>query len=115
MTYAETNELVKAIDEIETWASAIARERAKESIEYDRVTRLEGFLREAKEKVFDKAAPTTTTFLERLASFLVKFTAILYFGFVCFCMGYFITIYSDGILFEVPGLVSYWVDFGGSQ
>ena len=60
-------------------------------------------------------APTTSTFMERLASFLVKLTAILYFGFVCFCMGYFSTIYSDGILIEIPGLVSYWVDFGGSQ
>ena len=60
-------------------------------------------------------APTTPTFMERLALVLVKFTAILYFGFVCFCMGYFSTIYSDGILFEIPGLVSYWVDFGGSQ
>jgi hypothetical protein len=60
-------------------------------------------------------APTTPTFMERLAIVLVKLTAILYFGFVCFCMGYFSTIYSDGILFEIPGLVSYWVDFGGSQ
>ena len=55
MTYAETNTLVKAIDEIETWAYAIATEREKESVDYDRVTRLEGFLRDAKEKVFDIA------------------------------------------------------------
>ena len=60
-------------------------------------------------------APTTPTFMERLALVLVKLTAILYFGFVCFCMGYFSTIYSDGWLIEIPGLVSYWVDFGGSQ
>ena len=56
MTYAETNTLVKAIDEIETWAYAIAAEREKESVDYDRVTRLEGFLRDAKEKVFDIAS-----------------------------------------------------------
>ena len=56
MTYAETNTLVKAIDEIETWAYAIAREQEKESVDYDRVTRLEGFLRDAKEKVFDIAS-----------------------------------------------------------
>jgi hypothetical protein len=55
MTYAETVEVIKAIDEVETWASAIARELEKESIDYDRVTRLEGFLQEAKEKVFDIA------------------------------------------------------------
>ncbi len=55
MTYAETNTLVKAIDEIETWAVAITREQEKESVDYDRVLRLQGFLEEAKEKVFDLA------------------------------------------------------------
>jgi len=60
-------------------------------------------------------APTTPTFMERLALVLVKLVAILYFGFVCFCVGYFTTIYSDGILFEINGLVSYWIDFGGAQ
>ena len=55
MTYAETTTLVKAIDEIETWAVAITREQEKESVDYDRVLRLEGFLQGAKEKVFDIA------------------------------------------------------------
>ena len=55
MTYAETNTLVKAIDEIETWAVAITREQEKETVDYDRVLRLQGFLEEAKEKVFDLA------------------------------------------------------------
>jgi len=55
MTYAETNTLVKAIDEIETWAVAITREQQSESVDYDRVLRLQGFLQEAKEKVFDLA------------------------------------------------------------
>jgi hypothetical protein len=64
-----------------------------------------------KRKAVNKAA----TFMERLASFLVKFTAILYFGFVCFCTGYFTTIYSDGILLEIPSVLSYWIDFGGQQ
>jgi hypothetical protein len=53
--------------------------------------------------------------MERLALVLVKLVAILYFGFFCFCVGYFTTIYSDGILFEINGLVSYWIDFGGAQ
>ena len=60
-------------------------------------------------------APATPTLMERLARVLVKVTALLYFGFVCFCIGYFSTIYSDGLLLEIPGVVSYWVDFGGSQ
>lgn len=53
MTYAETNTLVKAIDEVETWASSIAREHAKESVDYDRVVTLQNYLQDAKEKVFD--------------------------------------------------------------
>ena len=55
MTYAETNDLVKAIDQIETWASAIAREYEKESIDCDRMATLETYLQEAKEKVFNIA------------------------------------------------------------
>jgi len=55
MTYAETHKLVKALDEIETWASAIAREHAKESVDYDRMATLEKYLQEAKETAFDIA------------------------------------------------------------
>ena len=62
-----------------------------------------------------QATNATATLMERLATVLVKATAILYFGFVCFCIGYFSTLYSDGWLIEIPGLVSYWVDFGGTQ
>ena len=62
-----------------------------------------------------KGAHKAATITERLALVLAKLTGLLYFGFLCFCMGYFSTIYSDGILFEIPGLVSYWIDFGGSQ
>ena len=60
-------------------------------------------------------APTTPTLMERLALVLIKLTGILYFGFLCFCVGYFSTLYFDGLLFEIPGLVSYWIDFGGQQ
>jgi len=52
MTYTETNTLVKAIDAIETWANAIAREYEKESIDPQRLADLEKYLREAKERVF---------------------------------------------------------------
>ena len=55
MTYTETNGLIKAIDEIENWASAIAREHKKESPDYDRLVTLGEYLQEAKEKVFDLA------------------------------------------------------------
>ena len=55
------------------------------------------------------------TFTERLALVLIKLTGILYFGFLCFCVGYFSTLYSDGWLIEIPGFISYWVGFGGAQ
>ena len=53
MTYTQTNNLIKAIDEIETWASDIERECAKESFDYERAIKLEGLLQEAKERVFN--------------------------------------------------------------
>lgn len=62
-----------------------------------------------------KAAHKSATFMERLALVLAKLTGILYFGFLCFCLGYFSTLYFDGLLFEIPGLLSYWIDFGGAQ
>ena len=62
-----------------------------------------------------QATHKAATITERLARVLVKVTALLYFGFVCFCIGYFSTLYSDGLLIEIPGLVSYWIDFGGAQ
>ena len=60
-------------------------------------------------------APTTPTLMERLAIVLAKLTGLLYFGFLCFCVGYFSTLYFDGWLIEIPGLVSYWIDFGRTQ
>jgi len=62
-----------------------------------------------------KAVNKTATFMERLALVLAKLTGILYFGFLCFCVGYFSTLYFDGWLIEIPGVVSYWVDFGRTQ
>ena len=64
-----------------------------------------------KRKATHKAATITQT----LALWLFKATALANFGLIMFCLGYFSTLYSEGLLFEVPGLVSYWVDFGGSQ
>ena len=61
------------------------------------------------------APNSAATFTERLALWLFKATAIANFGLIMFCIGYWSTLYSDGLLFEIPGLVSYWVDFGGAQ
>ena len=62
-----------------------------------------------------KSTHKAATITERLATVLAKITGLLYFGFLCFCVGYFSTLYFDGWLIEIPGLVSYWIDFGGAQ
>jgi len=62
-----------------------------------------------------KVAHKSATFMERIATVLAKITGLLYFGFLCFCLGYFSTLYFDGLLFEIPGLLSYWIDFGRAQ
>ena len=62
-----------------------------------------------------KSTHKAATITERLAVILAKLTGLLYFGFLCFCVGYFSTLYFDGWLIEIPGLVSYWIDFGGAQ
>ena len=62
-----------------------------------------------------QATHKAATFMERLAIVLAKLTGLLYFGFLCFCVGYFSTLYFDGWLIEIPGLMSYWVDFGRTQ
>lgn len=46
---------------------------------------------------------------------LGKLTLLAYFGLVCFALGQWVTIFSDGILFEISGFASYWVDFGGAE
>ena len=62
-----------------------------------------------------KATHKTATITQTLALWLFKATALANFGLIMFCLGYFSTLYSDGLLLEVPGLVSYWVDFGRTQ
>ena len=62
-----------------------------------------------------KGVNKTATFMERLAVILAKLTGLLYFGFLCFCVGYFSTLYFDGWLIEIPGYFSYWIDFGRTQ
>ena len=62
-----------------------------------------------------KATHKAATFMERLATVLAKITGLLYFGFLCFCVGYFSTLYFDDWLIEIPGYFSYWIDFGRTQ
>jgi hypothetical protein len=69
-------------------------------------------------RVYHRKRQTThkaATITERLAIVLAKLTGLLYFGFLCFCVGYFSTLYFDGWLIEIPGSFSYWIDFGRSQ
>jgi len=54
-------------------------------------------------------APRKTLLLGKLA----KLTLLAYFGITFFVLGQLTTIYSDGILFEIPGFAGYWLDFGG--
>jgi hypothetical protein len=63
----------------------------------------------------DNQALASPPFSQRLALWLFKVTALANFGLIMFCLGYFSTLYSDGWLIEIPGLVSYWIDFGGAQ
>ena len=53
------------------------------------------------------------TFTERLAMLALKGALYGYLIVTVFALGMFTTIYSDGILFEIDGIVSYWFDFGG--
>ena len=46
---------------------------------------------------------------------LGRLTLLAYFGITCFALGQWVTIFSDGILFEISGFASYWVDFGGAE
>ena len=62
-----------------------------------------------------KGAHKAATITERLALWLFKATALANFGLIMFCLGYFSTLYSDGILIEIPSVLSYWIDFGGQQ
>jgi len=57
---------------------------------------------------------STRTFRERLTILCAKVALYGYLALTIFALGYFTTIYSDGILFEIDGIISYWIDFGGN-
>ena len=56
MTFAKTQSLVNAIEQVETWANAIAREQRKDDIDWTRMSDLEKYLEEAKETIFNIAS-----------------------------------------------------------
>jgi hypothetical protein len=55
MTFAETQTLIHAIQQIETWTRAYEREGNKENPDWDKLVEYTKWLKEAKEQVFDIA------------------------------------------------------------
>jgi hypothetical protein len=53
MTFSDLDTITTAINAIETWASAIARESEQDEPDYVRRERLNEYLKEAKQEVFD--------------------------------------------------------------
>tara|TARA_R110000803_G_scaffold57325_1_gene115205 strand:+ start:238 stop:474 length:237 start_codon:yes stop_codon:yes gene_type:complete len=68
-------------------------------------------LQEFEPRVYDSRKPSKSPWQVKLA----KLALLAYFALTMFALGQFTTIYSDGILFEVSGFASYWVDFGGAE
>ena len=55
MTFEQTNTLVKAINEIETWAASITRAWREEEVDFASIKQMEGWLNEAKQTIFELA------------------------------------------------------------
>lgn len=53
MTFSELETITTAINAIETWVTAVARESEQDEIDYVRLERLNEYLKEAKQEVFD--------------------------------------------------------------
>lgn len=56
MTFEQTNTLVKAINEIETWSASITRAWQEEEVDFARLKEMQGWLNEAKQTVFELCA-----------------------------------------------------------
>ena len=56
MTFAETNKLVKAINYLETWTRSMERENSKEEQDYAEIARLQKWIDEAKQEIFEVAS-----------------------------------------------------------
>tara|TARA_R110002072_G_C7938992_1_gene532325 strand:- start:249 stop:422 length:174 start_codon:yes stop_codon:yes gene_type:complete len=53
MTFSELETITTAINAIETWVTAVDRESEQDEIDYVRLERLNEYLKEAKQEVFD--------------------------------------------------------------
>ena len=53
MNFSDLDTITTAINAIETWASAVARESEQRDPDYKRIGRLNEYLKEAKQEVFD--------------------------------------------------------------
>ena len=53
MTFSDLDTITTAINAIETWASAVARESEKDEPNYERIERINKYLKEAKQEVFE--------------------------------------------------------------
>ena len=56
MTFAETHKLVNAISALETWTRAIDRLHKKEAWDYDEIEKVQKWLDEAKQEIFEVAS-----------------------------------------------------------
>jgi hypothetical protein len=56
MTYAKTANLIKVIDQLETFAICLNRELKRDVIDYAQVERYEKWVAEAKQDIFDIAS-----------------------------------------------------------
>jgi|TARA_R110001592_G_scaffold312118_1_gene587156 hypothetical protein len=56
MTYEETHKLVNAISALETWTRAIDRLHKKEAWDYDEIEKVQKWLDEAKQEIFEVAS-----------------------------------------------------------
>ena len=53
MTFAETQKIVTAIKEVETWSASLTRVRAQEHTSFEKAERIQEWLDDAKQTVFE--------------------------------------------------------------
>tara|TARA_R110000787_G_scaffold241216_2_gene347421 strand:+ start:380 stop:574 length:195 start_codon:yes stop_codon:yes gene_type:complete len=56
MNYEDTHKLVNAISALETWTRAIDRLHKKEAWDYDEIEKVQKWLDEAKQEIFEVAS-----------------------------------------------------------
>lgn len=56
MTFAETTQLVETLNAIETWVTAITREKSKDEPDHKELDKLRKYLEQDRQTVFDIAS-----------------------------------------------------------